>query len=182
VTTTDSAPPKRARQSVADMLRSLAVVGVVIAVTLIFVPGLLHPSKSQRYVGVTDDSDYLSGFHRLSGRAALAPVVPKTWTINAASLDGNRADAHVHIGYVTPGSRYAGLDESVRHGGGFVASILGPQGAAVTGSMRIGDRTWQIRTSARGEYSLTDVIDGLSVVITGNASDAQLQELAGSLR
>jgi hypothetical protein len=29
---------------------------------------------------------------------------------------------------------------------------------------------------------LTDVIDGLSVVITGNASDAQLQELAGSLR
>lgn len=163
------------------MIRSLGLVAVVIAATLIFVPGLFHPSKSQRYPGV-DYSDYVSGFHQLSGRTALVPAsLPKGWAPNAAALTGTKATAHLHIGWATPGARYAALEESVASPSDFVPSTLGVQLARVTGSVTISDATWRTVTSSRGEYSLTRTIRGITVVITGSATDTQLQLLAASL-
>jgi hypothetical protein len=164
------------------MVRSLGLIAVIVAVSLIFVPGLLHPSKSQRFPAAPY-SDYVTGFHEISGRAALAPrPVPKGWYANAGALSGTRTTAHLHIGWVTPGSRYAGLEESVQSPAVFVPSVLGRRGGTVTGSVPINGTTWQTSTSSRGEQSLSTTIRGITVVITGNATDAQLQQLAGSLR
>jgi hypothetical protein len=164
------------------MVRSLGLIAVIVAVSLIFVPGLLHPSKSQRFPAA-DVSDYLTGFRQISGRAALAPrPVPKGWYANGGALNGTKASAHLHIGWVAPGAKYAGLEESVQRPAVFVPAVLGRRGATVTGSEAINGTSWQTSTSSRGEHSLTATISGLTVVITGNATDAQLQQLAGSLR
>lgn len=182
MTTTDVTRPKRGRESVADMVRSLGLVGVVIAATLIFVPGLFHPSKSQQFQPV-DYSDYVSGFHQVTDQTALAPSsLPSGWTANAGALTGPAAAEHLHIGFATPGSEYAGLEESVESLAAFVPSVLGTRGATVTGSALVGGTRWQTRTSSRGEYSLTRTIRGIAIVITGSATDAQLQQLAASLR
>jgi Protein of unknown function (DUF4245) len=182
VTTTDVVRPKRGRDSLGDMIRSLGLIVAIVAVSLIFVPGLLHPSKSQRFPAV-GYSDYVSGFHQLSGRTALSPgSLSKGWDANAAALTGTKATAHLHIGWATPGAKYAGLEESVQSTSTFVPSVLGPRGTAVVGTVSINGATWQVRTSSRGEYSLSRTIRGITVVITGSATDAQLQQLAGSLR
>jgi hypothetical protein len=183
VTTTEVAPPpKRGRESLADMVRSLGLVAVIIAVTLIFVPALIHPSKSDEIAPI-DYSDYVSGFHQLSGKVALRPMsLPKGWAANAGSLNGDKSTAHLHIGWATPGAKYAGLEEGVVSSAAFVRSVLGQRGVTVTGSVPINGVTWQTRTSTRGEYSLSHTTDGITVVITGSATDAQLQLLAASLR
>jgi hypothetical protein len=182
VTATDVAPPKRGRQNVADMIRSLGLVGVVVAATLIFVPGLFHPSKSQRFPAL-DYADYVTGFHQVTGKTALTPrSLPSDWKGNAATLTGPAAAEHLHIGFATPGQQYAGLEESVEDVTAFAPVVLGARGAAVTGTVTIAGAPWQTRTSSRGEYSLSRTVGGIAVVITGSATDAQLQLLAGSLR
>jgi hypothetical protein len=163
------------------MVRSLGLIALVIAVTLIFVPGLIHPSKSQRFAAV-DYSDYVSGFHQVTGQRALTPTsLPTGWKPNAGALNGPATQEHLHIGWAAPGSTYAGLEESVESATTFVPSILGPRGATVIGRVPIDGAVWQVRTSSRGEYSLTRTIGGIAVVITGSATDAQLQQLAASL-
>lgn len=180
--TVAEAPRRRRGQSVGDMVRSFGLMAVVVAVTLVFVPGLFHPSKSQRFPAV-DYSDYVTGFHRLSDRAALVPTrLPDSWKANAGRLTGTRRTAHLHIGWAVPGSDYAGLEESVIPAPGFIRSVLGPRGETVTGARRIGGVSWQQRTSARGELALTRTTAGLTVVVTGSASPQQLTTLAASLR
>ncbi|HEX3824298.1 MAG TPA: DUF4245 domain-containing protein [Mycobacteriales bacterium] len=181
MTSTDVAQPKRGRESAADMIRSLGLVGVVIAATLIFVPGLFHPSKSQQFPAL-DYSDYVSGFHQETGRTALTPrPLPSGWKGSAATLTGPAAVEHLHIGFATPGRQYAGLEESVANVTAFAPTVLGARGSAVTGTVTIAGASWQTRTSSRGEYSLSRTMRGVAVVITGSATDAQLQLLAGSL-
>jgi hypothetical protein len=163
------------------MVRSLGLVVAIIAVTLIFVPALVHPNKSERFAAV-DYSDCVAGFHQLTGKTALTPTLPAGWAANAAALTGGRSAAHLHIGWATPKAKYAGLEESVESSAPFVRSVLGQRGATATGRVPINGVTWQTSTSSRGEYSLIDTIDGITVVVTGSASPAQLQLLAASLR
>jgi hypothetical protein len=181
VTATEVARPKRGRENASDMVRSLGLIAVVIAVTLIFDPGLIHPSKSQR-VQAVDYSDYVSGFHQVTGKTALTPTsLPTGWQANAGALSGPATAEHLHIGFATPGAKYAGLEESVENMTAFARSVLGTRGAAVTGRAPIAGTSWQTRTSSRGEYSLTTTIRGIAVIVTGSASNAQLQTLAASV-
>lgn len=174
--------PKRGRESISDMVRSLGLVAVVIAATLIFVPGLLHPNKSQRFAGV-DYTDYVVGFRQLTGKVALRPYsLPYGWKSNAASLTGTKTTAHLHIGWAAPGGHFAGLEESVTDPAAFVSSTLGVPMNAPTNTVVIGDEKWQTLTSGRGEYSLTRARAGVIFVITGSATEAQLRLLAEALQ
>jgi hypothetical protein len=181
VTTTEVARPKRGRQTASDMVRSLGLVGVVIAATLIFVPGLFHPSRSQQFPAL-DYSDYVSGFHQLTGKTALTPrSLPGGWKANAATLAGPAAAEHLHIGFAAPGTKYAALEESVENATLFAPSVLGKRGATVTGRLTIAGESWQTRTSSRGEPALSRTIRGIAVVITGSATSTQLQLLAAAI-
>jgi hypothetical protein len=163
------------------MLRSLGLVAIVAAATLIFVPGLFHPNKAQRFAGV-DYTDYLVGFRQLTNRSPVRPEsLPYGWKSNAAALTGTKGTAHLHIGWATPGAHYAGLEEGVITPKAFVHETLGVTMSAVTGSMSIGGKTWQIVTSSAGQYSLIHVGGGVTLVITGTATEAQLQVLAAAL-
>jgi hypothetical protein len=181
VTSAEVAPPKRGRETASDMVRSLGLIAVIIAVTLIFVPGLLHPSKSERFPAA-DYSDYVSGFHQVTGKTAITPSpVPSGFTANAAALTGPAAAEHLHIGFAVTGARYAGVEESVGPTAAFVSSILGVRGGTVTGHVRIDGANWAASTSARGEDSLTHTVRGITVIVTGSATEEQLRSLAASL-
>jgi hypothetical protein len=185
VTTTEVAKaPKRGRETAWDMARSLGLILVITAITLVFVPDLFHPGKSDRFAAV-NYSEYVAGFRQVTGRPALVPDgLPTGWASNAGSLTGPAAAEHLHIGWGVPGAKYAGLEESVAPMAAFVSqsSVLGPQGAKVTGSTPIAGVQWQTRVSTRGEYSLSRTVDGVAVVITGSATKAQLQTLAALLQ
>ena len=163
------------------MVRSLGLIAVIVAVGLLFVPGLLHPSKSQRFPAA-DYSDYVAGFHQVTGKTALTPrTLPSGFEANAGALTGPATVEHLHVGFAAPGAKYAGLEESVAPMPSFVRTVLGARGAAVTGQTQIGGVTWQARMSSRGELALSRRVNGVSVVITGSATGEQLELLAASL-
>ncbi|HVV77118.1 MAG TPA: DUF4245 domain-containing protein [Mycobacteriales bacterium] len=150
------ARPKRMSGTALDMARSLGLMLVILAVTLIFVPGLLHPSKSQR-VQATSYSDDAAGFKQVTGLAAATPTgLVRGWYANAARLTHQGSNATLYIGWVTPTGNYAGLYESN------------------TGSIKVGQER-------PGDRSVRRQVGRLTIVITGSASEAELNQLADSL-
>jgi hypothetical protein len=173
------------RKTFGDMARSLGVMAVIVAaVLLIGGRQLIWPGSRDRMAPV-DYTDVVAGFHQATGIAALAPAgLPSSWRANAARLDpASPAPARsLHIGWAVPGSHYAGLDEGDGDGSQLVLSVLGTRGATPTGAVTIDGTTWQRRTSDRGEPALTRTAGRLTVVITGDAGEQQLERLAASLR
>jgi len=184
-TPTRVARPKSLRESLRDMAISLGLMAVIMAVVLLVTParGLIFPDRNDR-MPAKDYSDVVGGFGQITHRPALAPVgLPSSWRANAANLTGSSAaNERLHIGFVTPGSRYAGLDETTGDPAALIADILGKRGAATSGTTTIAGVTWDVRTSDRGERSLTRTADGLTVVVTGNAHTEDLDRLCASLR
>jgi hypothetical protein len=184
-TPTRVARSKSLRESLLDMGRSLGLMAVIMAVVLLATParGLIFPDRNDR-MPAKDYSSVVSGFGQVTHRPALAPAgLPSSWRANAANLSGSSAaDERLHIGFVTPDSSYAGLDETTGDGAALIADVLGRRAATTTGTTTIDGTTWDVRTSDRGERSLTRVADGLTVVVTGNARAADLDRLCASLR
>lgn len=169
-----------ARQTGLDMVRSLGLIAVIVAISLVFTGYLLHPGKKDLYPA-QGYSDYVSGFRQLTGTPALAPSpLPSGWKSNGGSL--SRAPAtHLHIGFVTPGSHYAGLEETDGPGAAFVTQVLGRRGATSAGSAVIDGVTWQRRVASDGDRSLLRTVGKVTVIVTGSATPEQLVALAASL-
>ena len=177
--------PKGFGSSMADMGRSLGLMILIAAAVLLLTParGLVFPDKANKMQPV-DYSSELTGWRELTGTSALAPSgLPKSWRANAASLDHTdpQAGISMHIGFVTADNKYAGLDESTMSPQAELAAVLGDSGQKVTGTLTIGGVTWQTRTSDRGERAFTRAAGKILVIVTGNATNAELQALCADL-
>jgi hypothetical protein len=171
-----------AKKAFSDMGRSLGLMAVVIAGLLLLGPArtLVFPGDAE-WQGY-DPSGSLTAFERASGVTPLRPEgVPDTWRVNASSAVHRSGYDQLHIGFAVPGSAYAGLDELA---GNWQPALeeLGVEVGPVPPTMDINGRRWMTLRSARGEEALVAKIGDLFVVITGDASDTQLQLLAASLR
>ncbi|HET6817594.1 MAG TPA: DUF4245 domain-containing protein [Mycobacteriales bacterium] len=177
----DVVVPVRPAKTFSDMARSLGLMAVVIAALLLLGPArtLVFPGSAR--MKPVDFRDQVSAFAKVAG-SVLAPVgVPRSWRANAATFDSTGHTARLHIGFATPGSRFAGLDETNGAATPLVSRVLGARGSTVRGTTSIAGQTWQLRRSDRGEEALTTTIGGLTAVITGSATDQQLRTLAASL-
>jgi hypothetical protein len=180
-TPTEVVKPRRGRETAFDMVRSFGLMIVVVGVTLLFVPSLLHPSAKDKFPAF-DASGLIDGFHDVTGRAALVPgPLPSGFRPTAGTLTGPAATERMHIGYAAPGQSFAGLDETVGPTSGLVATVLGAAGTSVDGTVPVAGAVWQRRTSSRGEIALVHRSGGIAVVVTGSASEPTLVALAASL-
>ena len=170
------------RKSFGDMARSLGLMAILVAAVLL-IGGryLIAPGKAARMAPV-DYSSEVQEFPRAAGVPVLAPHdVPASWRANAARLTEPAPGAvQLHIGWAVPGSRYAGLDEATGDSAALLTGVLGSD-SGVRGTTQIGTQTWQVRRAANGEEAFTRTVGRLTVVVTGNATDAELRQLAGSL-
>jgi hypothetical protein len=168
----------------ADMARSLGLMAIITAAVLLLTParGLIFPGSVDKQPPVDYSSD-VTGFGRVAGAPALAPTaVPTSWRANAASLGGGGGSETLHIGWVTPGARFAGLDETTAPAGSVVTANLGASSIDVVATTTIDGQVWQLRKSDRGEQAFTRQAGPVFVIVTGNATDAQLRMLCASLR
>ena len=164
------------------MVRSLGVMAVVVAITLIFVPGLLHPSKSQRFQPVRY-SDYVDGFRQVTTLSAYVPVgLGSGWYANSANLTRRDGTAHLHLGFVAPNDKYLAIEESNGTANGFIRDVVGASGGRVLGQVVINGVSWVRSLSEKGETTLAHTTGGVTVVITGSGTLPQQQELAAALR
>jgi hypothetical protein len=176
------AAPKPVRQVLLDMVRSLGLMAVIVGVSLIFVPNLIHPGKSSK-VQSADYSDAVVGYRQVTGADPLTPTgLASGWYANASALAHSARVAHLHIGWVTPDKKYAALDESNGPALPFIVGVLGARAARASGTVVIDGTSWATRVSTRGEQSLTATLGSVTVVITGSASLPQQRSLAAALR
>jgi hypothetical protein len=178
----DVVQPPRPAKTFTDMGRSLGLMAAVIAVLLLIGPArtLVFPGGAK--MQPVDYTHQVTAFKKVAG-IVLAPTgLPAEWRANAASFHSTGGRARLHVGFATPGSRFAGLDESNGPAALLVSRVLGPRGAKAIGTTTVAGQTWDLRRSQRGEQALTTSTGPITVVVTGSATDAQLRTLAGSLR
>lgn len=177
--------PSRARQTFADMARSLGLLIAIVAVLL-----LIGPARSLILPGARDRMPAVSYTHvaatfdgQAHGDALLPATLPAGWRANAARLtdDGAVVDAQLHIGWAVPGNAYAGLDETRTDGAALAATVLGAH-ARRTGSVEIGGAAWEVRRAGDGTAALVRRNGQVTVIVSGTVPGDQLRALAESLR
>jgi hypothetical protein len=167
---------KRGTEVVSDMLRSLAVVGVVIVPLWLLIP---HHSKQK--VTVIDYSAALSQARRLSPQPLLAPAgLPAGWRVTSVSTAGGGGKPVVfHLGYVTPQTQYASLEESTDPA--FVRTLEGKAPVPLA-SVDVHGVAWRQVRGSDGRLALVSPQQPLVVVVKGTGTLAELTTLASSLR
>lgn len=180
---TEVARPRAARFALSDMARSLGLILAVVAVLLFIGPArsLILPGSKDRMPPV-DYSGYVHGFDEVASAPAVVPTgLPTSWRPNAATVDNTKTSAHLHIGWAVPGTAFAGLDEGTGTSTALLRSVTGRSSLQSRGTTTIAGATWTLRRSDRGETVLTRDVNGVFVIVTGNATDAQLRELVAAL-
>jgi hypothetical protein len=181
------APSRAGRQTFANMLRSLlplvAIVLAIVAWTAFRQSPDVDPVKP------ADNLD--STVQLAANRAGYDLLVPtglsEDYVATSARTDAGDAEegdpVSLEIGYVTPDEKFVGFAESDDPRADAVTGVLGD--ATEQGTVQIGGQTWTRSTRLHQgdtETVLSREADGVTVLVSGSASDEELQEVAASLQ
>jgi hypothetical protein len=165
------------------MLRSLGLVALVVIALLFIGPArsLILPGSRDRTPPV-DYTGSVRGFDDVANGSAVVPqALPSSWRANAADVSHTATSAHLHIGWAVPGEGFAGLDEGTGDQLALLDRVTGSASEEVRTATTIGGASWDVRRSSRHETVYTRDANGVFVIVTGDATDAQLRLLASSL-
>lgn len=170
---TAPAPKKRrGRETVLDMLRSLAVVfAVIIPIVLLY---RATPSESKR-IRPVDPTEALQAFVE-DLRGPIPHGAPPGWVVNVATEDR----VSVRVGYVV-GDHYA--EFAGGRGAQFLEDATGR--GKPRGTVTVAGTAWRDYLSADGRESLVRDVAGVTVLVGGVREDlsrAQLEQLAALVR
>jgi hypothetical protein len=168
---------RRGRFSVRDVALSLGVLIVPIFVVILGFQFLGADPITR-----VDPTEAYGRAESSGGFAVLrAEGLPRGWYITAATSQLDKGDTTLRVGLVAPSGKFARFAQSNRPVERMVADELGGTPRS-TGAEELGGQVW-LRYPGRGqEQALVSVRRDSVVVVTGTAEDAELQELAASLR
>ncbi|WP_369136772.1 DUF4245 domain-containing protein [Modestobacter versicolor] len=179
------APPavdRMQRFTAANMLRSLLplVLGCLLVVGV--TTWKQNPDDPVREVDT-------SGAERTAAeRASYELLVPRglseDWRPTSVRTDAGQATAGdpitLQIGWLTPDEEFAQYVVSDDADAAALTDVL--DDATDDGTEQVGGESWQRVTTERGETALTLAQGTATLLVTGSASDEELQTLAGSLQ
>lgn len=181
-----AAPPSPAieranRMSAANMVRSLLPLVVICLLIVGWQTLRAGPDVGVRSV------DPSTSVQLAAARAGYELVVPtgldEGYRPTSARTDaGNAAEGDpvtLEIGYLTPEEQFAGFVVSDDREADPVASAL--DDAEQQGTVDLAGRSWTRSTTPEGETALWREADGVTVLVTGSASDEELEIVAGSV-
>ena len=164
------------------MVRAAATCLLLCAVFIVAVP--MDRASSPTTISYHAD---LTVMTRTAPYEVVAPAgLPASWSpVNSGVAEGGANGTGTvtwRLGYVTPSGTFAALEETNAAAAAFIRRLTNsgtPQSPVTAGG-----RTWAAsENSERGQRSLAVTSPaGVTLVVTGNASWAQLRTLAGSLR
>jgi Protein of unknown function (DUF4245) len=177
-TTGDGRAKRRGFETTGDMLRSLLLVLVLVFV-VVALNVRPHPDSEVRRF------DYSGVFSQARDQApydVLAPIaLPGSWVPTSARTTRAGAAVTWHLGFVTPDDDYAALEQSDGNPAAFVRQFS--DGGDRAGSVVIGSATWRRVEGGDPEpRALVIERDAVTTVVAGNASWAELRQLAASLQ
>ena len=167
------------------MLRgSVPALGCLLGAALIVVAVPMPHAAEPVAIGYGSD---LARLTRLAPYPAVAPAgLPGSWQPVSSRLTVGGADGAGtvtwQLGYMTPGGLLASLEESNASAAAFISRMT--NSGTVLAPARLAGQLWTLSsTPSRGQRSMYYTSPtGFTVVVTGNATWAQLRELAASLR
>jgi hypothetical protein len=171
------------RLSAANMLRSLLPLVVIILAIVGWQSFRQGPDENP--VKPIDPSSTVQLAASRAGYTLLVPTgLADGYRPTSARTDaGNAGEGDpvtLQIGYVTPSDQYAGFVVSDDPSADPLTAVL--NGARDDGSVDVGGSAWTRSRTERGETALSRTTDGVTVLVTGSASEAELETVAGSVR
>ncbi|NEK57857.1 DUF4245 domain-containing protein [Geodermatophilus sabuli] len=181
-TTPPSPAVERAnRMSAANMIRSLVP---LVVICLLLVAWVAFRQSAVEPVREVDPSTTVD---LAAARAAYPLVVPAglpaDYRVTSARTDAGEADTGdpvtLELGYLTPEQEFAGFVVSDDDRADAVTGVLG--GVQEEDTRDLGGQSWSRATTARGETVLWRAVDGVTVLVTGSAADAELETVAAAV-
>ena len=174
---------RAARMNAANMVRSLLPL-VLICLVIVWWTSFRQSADVQpvREIDPTPTVDLAAA------RASYPIVFPQRledgYRPTSARTDAGAATAEddpvtLEIGYVTPSEEFAGFVVSDDRRADAVASVL--DDAVQEGTADLGGQPWTRSTTEKGEIALSRESDGVVVVVTGSASDDELETVAAAV-
>ncbi|MFE7186942.1 DUF4245 domain-containing protein [Streptomyces erythrochromogenes] len=165
----------KGKQTIWDMVRSLAVIGVVVAGIYLFVP---HDDKADPTRTVDYRVETITA-RRAAPYPVAAPVgLPEQWRATSVTYERQKANAW-HLGFLDPEQQYAAVEQSTDTSEKYLDRIT--QKATASGqTQQVGDTAWE-RWDGEKYDALVRREQGYVTVVTGTASFEQLGTLAAAL-
>lgn len=181
--TTTSPSPQSQRRSGYKISNMFIALGVIFAI--VFLAVVVVPRRSYEAVKVVETADVIRAAQRVAPYPVLVPEgLPERWRPTSARIsapDGAGGPATLHIGYVTPLDDYVALEESNERALPFIRLMT--QNGKYDGTATVNHVVWvRLYSKTRDVRSLVHATPAFTTVVTGNASYAELTELATSLR
>lgn len=173
-------PPARRRGAgtAADMVRSLLVIGVLVAVVFLAVPR--PQGRIQQPVDVAQAVEEA----RAAGLPAVEPTVPAEWEPNAATFEPDPVEGlpTFSVGYVLPDESFAGLRITTGATPAWVAGFTAD--GRPDGEREVAGATWQqlVSPESASRRSLVLVEGPTTTLVTGTAEQEALDALAEAAR
>jgi hypothetical protein len=172
---------RASRLNTANMVRSLLP---LVVICLLLVGWQAFRSSGDVGVRTVDPS---SSVQLAAARASYELLVPAgldegyrpTSARTDAGAAGEGDPVTLEIGYLTPEEEFAGFVVSDDRDADPVADVLG--GAEEQGTVDIGGDRWTRSTTGAGETALSREAGGATVLVTGSASDDELEAVAASV-
>ncbi|WP_424215419.1 DUF4245 domain-containing protein [Streptomyces sp. BI20] len=165
----------KGKQTIWDMVRSLAVIGVVVAAIYVFVP---HDEKADPTVVVDYRVETLTA-RRAAPYPVAAPVgLADTWRATSVTYTRKEANAW-HLGFLDPKERYVAVEQSSDTSATYLDKVT--QGAKATGTERkAGGVSWEQWDGEKYD-ALVRREGGHVTVVTGTADHDGLAAMADAL-
>lgn len=170
------------------MVLSMAVVGIVVAATF-WVVAWQRPEVQGSIRPEVDVDRVVTQVQEGGLFAVWGPELSDAWTATSAWFDSATVSdvggGVLHLGYVTPDGSYAEVRQTDADSATAIDEWV--DGAVTVGEVEIDGQTWQqLESEETGRQALVlvreDVDPPVTLVVTGKADVAELEELAGSLQ
>ena len=164
--------------SLGDIIRTTVVMGaLILALAGIAWWFSIEPQETERSV---DYESALVSARRDAVFDLLAPrSLPDGWYANSVRYEPG-AKGRWHLGVITDKDAYIGLEQTP------VSVRRTVEEYALTteakGNVTIGGFEWELRQSPKGETSLVRHTEGITVLVTGTATQGVIEKYAASLK
>ncbi|MFD9306635.1 DUF4245 domain-containing protein [Streptomyces sp. NPDC060048] len=165
----------RGKQTVRDMVLSLAVLGIIVGGIYIFIP---HDENADPTRVVDYRVETLTA-RRAAPYPLAAPVgLPDQW--RATSVSFERKNAHGwHLGFLDPKNQYVAVEQSSDATDSYIGRVT--RKAKATGqTQQVGEQAWE-RWDGEKYDALVRQEQGHVTVVTGTASFEELGAMAAAL-
>jgi hypothetical protein len=166
----------RGRQTVRDMVLSMAVIGAVVAVIYVFIP---HNDKADPIKAVDYRVELLTARRAAPYPVAAPEGLANGWKPTSVSYNGTEGNAW-HLGFLDPDDEYVAVEQSTVPARKYIPQVS-QQATKTERTQHIAGAVWE-RWEGPKYDALVRYDEGGTTVVTGTASAQRLAEMAAALR